>query len=76
MSVKVSQQRQTDESAYDTIHTRNWTLPPGHGTLKNILVLWVKYQAIKLTKGIRTASELSVGVEMGLWGGGWGWRVK
>lgn len=44
-------------------------MPPGRGTLKNILVLWVKYQAIKLTKGIRTGSEFSIAVEVG-WGGG------
>lgn len=40
-------------------------MPSGHGKLKNILVRWVKYHAIKLTKGIRTASEFSVGVEVG-----------
>lgn len=45
-------------------------MPPGHGKLKKILVLWVKYQAIKLTKGIRTASEFIVRVEVGGWGGG------
>lgn len=40
-------------------------MPSGDGKLKNILVLWVKYQAIKLTKGVRTVSEFSVGVEVG-----------
>lgn len=40
-------------------------MPSGRGILKNIVVLWVKYQAIKLTKGIRTASEFSVGAEVG-----------
>ena len=38
-------------------------MPPGHGTQKNVLVLRVKYQPIKLTKGTRTASDFSAGVE-------------
>lgn len=40
-------------------------MPSSQGKLKKILVLWVKYQAIKLTKGIRTASEFIVRVEVG-----------
>lgn len=41
-------------------------MPPGHGKLERILVLWVKYQAIKLTKGIRTVNEFIVGVKVGV----------
>lgn len=38
--------------------------------MENMLVFPVRYQAIKLIKGIRTASKFSVGVEVGQSGGG------